>query len=197
MKTTLIYAAALMAAGTLFAACGNKDEDGDKGASAISGHITVKVDGGSDLDIDSVKLNLGDYVISSAAYANGEFTLEFSSVDDNVNWFFTIAQYMPNGITVSDANVKTPNVEASLSAYKSGSEVGSFHYGTAEWNGGFMYVNGDVNITGTGVNEGVTMTYNVDLKKGWNFVYDKTTENARETTTQTPAGARWLYKNKG
>jgi hypothetical protein len=62
------------------------------------------VDGGSDLDIDTVKLSLGDYVAYSAAYANGEFTLEFPAVDDK--YLNTVTQGIPDGVAVSDANVK-------------------------------------------------------------------------------------------
>jgi hypothetical protein len=190
MKTSLIYAAALMAAGTLAASCGNKDEDGDNGASAISGRITVKVDGGASLDIDSVNLNLGSCVAYSAAYANGEFTLDFPSVDDK-HLAMRITNGIPDGVTVSNANVKVE--DAYLPAYKSGNEVGSFLYGTAEWQGFLMYANGDVNLTGTGASEGQTYIFNVKLKKGWNFVYSKDTETTYELTTQAPAGAAWSY----
>jgi hypothetical protein len=196
MKTTLIYAAALIAAGTLVAACGSKDEDGDNGASAISGQITIKVAGGDTLDIDTVKLDLGSEggVVYSAAYANGEFTIDFSgagAVSDE--YLGPITQGMPDGVAVSNANVKIG--DAYLPAYKSGNEVGSFSYGTAEWGGFLMYANGDANITGTGVDNGVPTTFNVKLKKGWNFVYGKGTEYAYEITTQAPAGATWMYRD--
>jgi hypothetical protein len=195
MKTTLIYTAALMAAGTLVAACGSKDEDGDNGTSAISGQITIKVAGGDTLSVDTVKLDLGSEggVVYSAAYANGEFTIDFSGAVSDEYLSATIQGVPKEGVTVSNTSVKTG--DAGLVAYRSGSEVGFFSYRTAEWDGYLMYANGDMNITGTGDNYGETTTFNVKLKKGWNFVYYKITENAREITTQAPAGARWMYND--
>jgi hypothetical protein len=192
MKTKLIYAAAFMAA-VAVAACGSKDEDGDNGASPISGRITVKVDGGASLDIDSVNLELGRCAAYSAAYANGEFTLDFPSVDDK--YLYSVTEGLPgDSVTVSNANVKVE--DANLIAYKSGNEVGSFLYGTAEWKGFLMYANGDVNLTGTRASEGQTDIFNVKLKKGWNFVYSKDTETTYELTTQAPAGAAWRYEKR-
>jgi hypothetical protein len=189
MKTThLMMAAVSLCTAAALCACGDKDEDNN--TTTISGATTIKVDGGSTLDIDSVKLNLG-LVVYSVAYANGEFTLDFHSVDDK--YLGEVTRGLPSGVTASNANVKVD--DAYIPAYKSGIEVGSFYHGTADWEGFPMYANGDVNITGTGTNEGHTTKFNVKLKKGWNIMYTKDTETTYEATTQAPAGAAWRYKS--
>ena len=194
MNNVLIYATALMAAGALAASCGSKDEDGDgdKGTSAISGLTTVKVDGGDTLNIDTVKLDLGSYVAYSAAYTNGEFTIDFPSVGDE--YLGAVTRGLPqDSVNISDTNVKIEDAE--FAAYKSGSKVGRFYYGTAEWSGFPMYANGDVNITGKWTDEDGGNTINVNLKKGWNIVYTKYSGTTYEITTQVPAGATWRYKS--
>jgi hypothetical protein len=186
-KKLLLMASVSLLAATVFCACDkDKDKDGDKDTSAIAEGTTVKVDGGSELDIDSVQVRLTTDITFSFAYVNGGFTLNLPASVDDTN-LSTADKGLPDGVTASNPKVKIE--DGYLAAYKSGEEVGSFYHGTDSWDGFLMYANGDVNITGTASEGG--FTFNVKLKKGWNIVYDR---DNKEYTTTAPVGAKWYYE---
>jgi hypothetical protein len=188
----------------------NKDED-----EGSINTITAVVENGSSYNalIDVVKLEVesssSSYelkTLTDAEYKDGGFTiilpesvssqyLELPFGDDD--------DIIPKGITVSNKNAK--GASAYLIAYKSNKLVGEFYLESGDWSGGLIYIDSDVSITGTATEtetwEGETYTekfnYSVNLKRGWNMVYTKITENSNnfvlEATTTAPSGAKWYF----
>jgi hypothetical protein len=174
----------------------NEGGNGGDASNPISGNkITVKVENGDSYNdrIDTVKVEMDDYdfVMYSASYANGQFTLELSA-SVNSKYLDSIPKF-PAGVTVRNANVRIG--KAGLIAYKSGRRVGHFFHGVEdEWEGELLYANGAVSITGSCADDdGDTETYGINAKKGWNIAYEKITETLQVFTTNTPSGAKWCY----
>ncbi|MDR1199709.1 MAG: hypothetical protein LBK94_11990 [Prevotellaceae bacterium] len=182
----------------------SKDDENENETGAIQNIITAAVENGASYSeiIDTVKAEVEDYygsdaIIARAPYTNGGFTLTLpASLSAQ---YLSAADYIPQGITVSNPNVKGGSV--GLYAYKSGFEAGEFYYGTNNCMGQLIYVDGDVIITGSStVTYGATFTIkiNVHLKEGWNMVYAKLTPKANdsyetELTIKVPAGAKWHF----
>jgi hypothetical protein len=225
-KVSLFFMAAVLTAGMVFTGCNKDDEDG--GTSALADNkITATVVNGASYSsaVDNVKAlmneyeeydeDLGRYVwtgytAGSGAYTSGGFTISLTATIE--------AQYLGSeveaeeGITISDPAVKIGYVEHII-AYKSDVEVGDFTYCNYDPNGDepasgadgyYLYVDRDVNITGSESNtsNGYTETYtaNMSLKKGWNIVYDTWNYNeAAKTATYTtktgaaPSGMKWYF----
>jgi hypothetical protein len=191
--------------------CNKDDDDGDNGA--IDNTLKVAVENGNSLNekIAVVKLIIwpGDKEYASVEYKDGGFTLtlpeNLSSQDlgpfDDDDFHYSIK--------ISNENVKYG--WAFLEAYKSGRYVGDFYLKSGDWEGYPVYADGDVSITGTYTEteeyDGYTRTdtekYNVNLKKGWNIVYEKGqgTENGTtytytyEATTTAPVGVKWYFES--
>jgi hypothetical protein len=195
---------------TVVALCScKKDNDDDAGStSTIDNPITAKVENGSNIDVEKVKAEMGrlGYEVGLSDYSDGGFTLklETSFPKEHLD---VIEEIVPDSVTVSAYSVKGAWMD--IKAYKSvdngasSVSVGSFKYatGTSEssWRSRYIVViDSEVNITGTGTitHDGVAYkeTYNVQLKKGWNIVYTKETNNrAIEITSQEPSGLKWYY----
>ncbi|MDR1340600.1 MAG: hypothetical protein LBK58_11195 [Prevotellaceae bacterium] len=207
---------------TVVALCScNKDEDenDDKGGNGViqNNTVTAVVENGASYNskidlVEAVTYSNDDKLITlaSAPYTNGGFTLNLpaSLGAQYLEPLFDEEDEIPDGVTVSNPNVKTG--EAILDAYKSDSYVGSFYHGNGDWEGELIYVDGDVSISGSGTEtwtygEGTeyeetytnTYRYNCNLRKGWNIMYEKRTEkDSYEYTTQAPANVKWYFEDK-
>jgi hypothetical protein len=235
-KKILTMAFVSLLAAATFCACSKDDEDDY--ISTLSGEFSVKVEGGSSYNskIDTVKLELyrnGNYEVCSDRYAKGGFTLDLPETVPNrylVDIDDEDESFVPDidGIAISNTKVKMGWAE--LSAYKwttynygydynygYSQRVGYFYHETDEWEGGLVYMNGDVTISGTGeeedddyygYNEDYSRQYvykfSVNAKKGWNILYVKRTSVETKTkevrtyeyTTQAPANAVWRFKDR-
>jgi hypothetical protein len=190
-------------------------------SSNIEGILTVTVEDGSSFNgkIDSVKVGIyGEeedsyYVMTSAPYSNGGFTLNLpETVSDT---YLSELGDLGDSITVSNLEVKGAIVN--IRAYKADDDIGRFYHGTGtadeDWESDLMYSNSDVSITGSDTStsnwedsDGVhtdtyIKKYNVHLKKGWNIVYSRETEKGNNTheeekTTIAPSDAKWYYSGK-
>jgi hypothetical protein len=187
----------------VFNSC-EKEDDDDTGGGVVSNNtITAKVENGSDYneEINLVKALIvtgerrnpqtGQYEwagheVGSGSYSKGGFTLKLSaSVEDQ--YLEYLEDEFPDGLTISDPDVKIAFV--TIVAYdESGAEIGSFELYSEDYEGILLYADGNVSITGTSADE-EEMTYNLQLKKGWNTVYG----NDDRITTQTPAGLKWYF----
>jgi transposase-like protein len=198
---------------TVVAICScKKDDDNDKtdddNSSTPDNILTVVVENGSSYNelIDVVKLEAKNKstdkyeTLASAEYKNRGFVL---TLPETLNSKYMSIYEYPDGITVSNSNVKIARVD--LSAYKSDSHIGYFDHRSGAWEGFLVYADDDVSITGTKISGADTDTpwtskYSVNLKKGWNIQYymETTSENYSDHTTTEPAGAKWhfhLYDN--
>jgi hypothetical protein len=178
----------------------------------IDNTITAKVEAGSSLNgkIDTVEVvlgykkdngNYGYYAVANAPYSNGGFTLQLP--EDVSDTYLEALNDMPDGLNVSNPNVKIG--WTLIRAYEKGANVGRrFYLGTGitatDWRSQLIYSNGDVSMTGSFTDEGDISKYNVHLKKGWNIMYEKSTDKGNdayefEITTTAPSGAKWYYEN--
>ncbi|MDR2383118.1 MAG: hypothetical protein LBD76_04440 [Prevotellaceae bacterium] len=184
-----------------------KDDD-DDGINTIN----VVVENGNNYNalIDAVILNVWDYsmeqnqTLVETEYKDGGFTINLpESVSSR--YLEPLDEDMPNGITVSNKNVN--GGWASFIAFQSDEAVGYFYCRSGDWIGELMYVDGNSFITGivtdseldNGVTYTATYNLNMNLKKGWNMVYEKYSLSSfsytSEITTTTPANAKWYFES--
>lgn len=186
-----------------------KDDDGETIPSgSIRNTITVTIGNGYDDIIDSVKAETWDVgnhiVLAKTEYKNGGFTI---TLPDSVSSQYLPSLFgdeIPEGITASNGNVKSAGVR--LYAYKSDIRENYFRLRSGDWNGGLVYIDGDSYITGTSTDymeeEDYTIIsiYSLNLKKGWNIVYERETRTENsvtyERTTAAPAGAKWYFSGE-
>jgi predicted nucleic acid-binding Zn-ribbon protein len=188
--------------------------DDDDNGSIPNNTLTVAVENGNSYNerIDTVKLEIyvnananvdgvqGYQTFAVAEYKNGGFTLALPESVDSRYLFSSKEEDTPDGVTISNVNVKTVEAE-NLHVYKSGTRTGYLKLKSGDWKGWLMYVDGDVFITGTGIYPDrenrftypITIKYSLNLKRGWNIVYQKEPENYWEMTTTAPAGAKWYF----
>ncbi|MDR1130042.1 MAG: hypothetical protein LBK96_03565 [Prevotellaceae bacterium] len=173
----------------------NDDKDGNGENAWIQGNtITAVVENGASYygKIDAVRAEVNGYApLVSVNYIDGGFTLTLPA-NINTQYLYNPADeddyYIDEGVTISNPNVKV--AEMYLGTYKSNSYTGYIYYGTEDWEGRFIYADGDVSITGLGSE---WFKWNAHLKKGWNMVYGKEMDNEFEFTTQVPAGTKKWY----
>ena len=142
--------------------------------------------------------------IAKGSFANGGFTI---TLPDNIDSKF-LDSYSDNdyeeGIKISKKSFKKTYEEVGFTAYKNGVRVGKINYEISNWGVSLIYVDGDVDITGSSsANIGdlnINTTYSVSLKKGWNFWYHHMTHNeflktnTSTSTTKDPGGLKWVFK---
>jgi hypothetical protein len=202
--------AAFACAVFLFTGC-NKDDNGLDSTDITA--IDAKVENGNNYNskvevvkamvwVDAASSDSGsgvDHEIASGDYTKGGFALDLpKTVDDNYLSLIKTDD-MPDGITISDSDVKGNSV--SFSAYKSGDEVGYFDYISQDSTtyAGFIYVDRKVTIKGSGTDTkyGYKYKYDVSLIKGWNIMYMKETEvnnvYTEEATSKAPSAMKWSY----
>jgi hypothetical protein len=182
--------------------CNKDDNNGNASQTGVivNNTITATVESGSSYKdkVDSVRAMIkgNDYETANSAYNDGKFTLELlPTINDTLLYKF-FKDSIPAKVTINDPTVKIG--DAHIHAYKTGKRSGTFYHGTtSEWTGWLVYSNKDVTITGSAIREDKhTIKYNVNLKKGWNVMYQKDVDKTNsEITTQTPDGAKWYYKD--
>ncbi|MDR0729988.1 MAG: hypothetical protein LBF19_07715 [Prevotellaceae bacterium] len=177
--------------------CSKDEEENSDNGIIVNNTITAVVENGNSYNdaIDVVKLypdSDDDAVLASAEYKNGGFTMTLPA-NVSSQYLQSIAGDVPDGITVSNANVKIGS--GNLYAYKSDNRVGIFYLASGEnLVGALVYADGDVSITGSSQGEIGTMIFNMNLKRGWNVMCQKTTQNEYEITTTVPADAKWRFR---
>ena len=176
-----------------FVACSKDEDDNDAGDA-----ITVTISGLSEL-ADSVYLkdHRGEY-LARAGVKDDRFSIKFPTPTN----LYPAEGLYPQGVTIS-APFKfcIPQIEA----FKDGGLVGYIEYGnTAKDNEVYvdlMYVDRDATVTGSGINGGYTISFNTNLKKGWNYVayfekgQDGDGKDIYEETTTLPGGLKWYFLN--
>jgi hypothetical protein len=181
----------------------DKDEDNSSESGAIQNNkLDIVVENGEShsAKIDTVRLEIysndqsRDIVLVSAPYGSGKFTL---NLPESISLQYIASLFdedIPQGVNVSNPNVKGRN--PNLYAYKSGAKVGRFRQKAENVKGDITYADGDVKVTGSYTEKGEKVTFNLDLKKGWNMMYAKSTTSGREVTTQAPAEVKWYFEDE-
>ncbi|MDR1023032.1 MAG: Ig-like domain-containing protein [Prevotellaceae bacterium] len=150
------------------------------------------------------------YVVASAPYSNGGFTLNLPETVSNT--------YLEEGFRTYGGNMSSSDVKVgrvSIYAYKSGNVIGYFYHGTADWTGRLIYSTEKVNVKDSHIfninwslgQEGSSFTgepyskviekSDIHLEKGWNMIYSKDTvkkgTREQEETTTIPSDAKWYF----
>jgi hypothetical protein len=181
--------------------CNKDDNNGNNGSTSVivNNTITATVEYGSSYKdkVDSVIaiIDGNNYKTANSVYNDGKFTLKLLSPigDTLLGKFFNDS--IPAGVIESDTTVKTGDVH--IHAHKAGKRSGTFYHGTTEWTSRLVYSNKNVTITGSTTRDDKhTEKYDVNLKKGWNIVYEKDIDKGdSEITTQMPDNAKWYYED--
>ena len=203
MKKIFLNFGLFLALGLTIAVFNSCDEDDDKngGSGSISKITATNVINGS-TQIKTVKALVywGDYdnedAIAQAPYTNNGFTLELPKTL-SAKYLFLISEDAPSGITISDKNVKIYVLE-DISGYdKDDDEIGYFYLeeekGDNEYYTSWIYSDRDVTIKGQDDGD----KYNLQLKKGWNVVYDSYTDNGFSLMSEKPSGVNYSWNFYG
>lgn len=176
---------AISALSSAFISCDNNDSDG--GSSSSANKITATNVANSSDQIKTVRgtssseTEESEDVIAEAPYSNNGFTLTLPATLDAKYLSTVNVDDMGSGFVISNPNAKIGSLN-DLQAFDVADEnIGSFYYGYSNettYSGGsgfWLYVDSDVNITGTDSEtaEGFTSELIMDmkLKKGWNLAY--------------------------
>ncbi|MDR1273713.1 MAG: hypothetical protein LBK12_04110 [Odoribacteraceae bacterium] len=183
--------------------CGKDDDDEPNGEAIQNNAITIVVENGGGYGMNFVgslagcvvKLEVGSQTLAETLFGVNGFTLKLpASVDASLLDEIGRGGIL-QGLTVSNPKVKM--VTTWLRTYQSEERVGEFYHGVGEWKGYAVYADGNVNITGSFTDNAGKWTFNAQLKKGWNVLYEKMiekenrNENEYEAVTRVPEGASW------
>ncbi|MDR2937990.1 MAG: hypothetical protein LBU92_03515 [Prevotellaceae bacterium] len=192
----------------LFTGCRkNEDEIATSNVSTIN---AVVLEGNDSIAV--VKLLVNGIEVAKSDYCNGGFSINLpENIDSELKPF---ASDIPQGYKVSNRNAQFVN--ATLAAYnKNDKQIGKFNYLCYElvinngelyyvlaYESGLNYLDSDVIVTGSEREaDGDYTSINVNLKKGWNFVYSSGWRpnpeggHTNELTTERPSGTQWFFTN--
>jgi len=151
--------------------------------------------------------------IAQAPYENNGFSLELpGTLPVKAEYLETIGADVPTGVSVSDKNAKVYFLDDIYGYNANGREIGYFYLedenGDNEYYTSWMYTDRDVTIKGQykytdddGYQD--TGTYDLNLKKGWNIVYDSYSDNYSSRTytstftSQEPSGVNYSWNFYG
>jgi hypothetical protein len=194
----VVAIAICLAATTVFSGCNNGDPDGPD--DIFDGKITGLIVNYTDYDIAAIKVtdSSEEWTITTTPVQNGIFTIALpASVEDSRLGNF---DEVLDVLTVSDPNTGQVSIGVAagdLSAYDSADgNIGRVAcYSDDELTGvaTIMYVDRNCKVTGNMAVERGTVTYNLDMKKGWNVVYYviNANGNVEYTTVKSGKELKW------
>ena len=210
-RNFLRYIFALLTVSILFVGC-KKDDAGSEGNDGnASKIIATNVTNGSTKIITVKALQYLGYdiytgykynVIAEAEYKNNGFTLELPATVSTKYLTSLLEEGIPQGVTVSDANALGLKVNDFICYDVNGKEIGlcSFQNSSSsnkiDYYTFWIYVDRDVTFKGA---DKYMDTWDLNLKKGWNIVYDTYSYSSGESdayTTQKPSGVNysWIFE---
>jgi YD repeat-containing protein len=193
-----------------FPACEPTDPDDDDGDnSSFNGKLSGQIVNADGYNLTAVKAfdYKEEWEIATGTCQNGNFTITLPATVESsrLNSFG-----LQSGIILSDANVKQTHINlgdgSNLYAYdNAGIRINYLTCWSEDGRMGIetiMYVDRDCAISGSyvstsdrnddGIPDEYTLTYNVNLKVGWNIIYAIVKENGAELTTTKPnADLKW------
>ena len=219
MKKFCLFSMMLcLSACLVFTSC-DKDKDNENPSGGAVSKIEGTVVNGDDYDVDVIKglveysvgTTWSEVEIASSDFISNKFSIDLpATLDDK---YLELFSNDFKGANLSDENVKS--VFLNLDGYKSNKYVEyldyvrmpdisatkiTFYYSV------YMYVDRDVNVTGTNVvgesSYEYTEKFNMNLKKGWNLmymtdVYERISEddyiNIENYTTTPISGYKWYF----
>lgn len=184
--------------------CSKDENTSTSSSSAFDGKLsgTIKTESGAALngEVDTLKLYDGNVVKSFPVSADGSF--EFTLPTPSADKLDLLSEGMPDGLSITPADAKFYSVNE-IEASKNGSYVGYVYYGkrsaTLFVEISYVYVDRDVVITGnkTITDGAYEYIYNMNLKTGWNKVFESETSSANKivssmTTGNIPSDVQWI-----
>ena len=150
-------------------------------------------------------------VFTEANFTNGSFTIILPEAVDS-KYLEKIEDDMPKEIAISNKNARTLCISSIYGFDSSDKRIVSFCYEKEEGNTyaamNWLYTDSDLTVSGTithtewvsGREYEYTETYSLALKKGWNIVYEITTETRQsnkytekyENTSSAVSGLKWV-----
>lgn len=187
---------------TIFSSCEKKKgTTGGGGSSTDVSLITATNIINGTNDIKTVKARFDDIIIAQTSYQNNGFTLQLPTTLNDI-YLYSLSEW-DSEISISDRTAKYLAL-SNLYAYDiDDDEIGWFNYAyekSNEWGAIlWMYVDKNVTISGSEIGSYESVSYNLNLQKGWNIFYGVTTytgdDEVTTVTSQKPSGVtfQWYY----
>ena len=184
----------------VFNSC-NKDDDDNSGNGGNASKITATnvINGSTRITTvkalaywESSNYDYGNDAIAQAPYKNNGFTLE---LPENVSskYLDLLSEDAPSGVSISDENAKIFFLDDIRGYDEDENEIGDFYLeeenDDSEYYTSWMYADRDVTIKGEDDGD----KYDVNLKKGWNIIYESYTENSGSLTSKKPSGINYSW----
>ena len=191
----------------------NNDNGGDDGNGGTGGSgfkiTATNVINGSTL-VTTVKALADDDAIAQAPYKNNGFTLELPETVPS-KYLELIAEELPDGVTISNENLKILYLYDIVGYDEDEDEIGFFYLveenEDSEYYTSWMYADSNATIKGedkdTDGDDEYIEKYDFNLKKGWNVVYEIYTESYNDSTekgvytstftSQKPSGVTFTW----
>lgn len=188
---------------TIFSSCEKKKgPTGGGGSSTDASLITATNIINGTNDIKTVKARFDDdIIIAQTSYQNNGFSLQLPITLNDI-YLYSFSEW-DSEISISDRTAKYLAL-SNLYAYDIDDDrMGSFYYEyekSNEWGAIlWMYVDKNVTISGSEIGSYESVSYNLNLQKGWNIVYYAETDTEDYAvltyTSQKPSGVtfQWYY----
>lgn len=175
---------------TIFSSCEKKKSTTGGGGSStdVSLITATNIINGTN-DIKTVKAGLDDDIIAQTSYQNNGFTLQLPTTLNDI-YLYSFSEW-DSEISISDKTAKYSMLDCMYAYDIDDDEIGDFWYEyekSNEWGAiGWMYVDKNVTINGSETYENESLSFDLNLQKGWNILYYV------ETETYTGDSYYWEY----
>jgi len=187
-----------------FTSC-NKDDEGTTTTGSTS-HFTVldvkNVENRTQFDFNEVRLTWNNVTLATAPYSNNSFKIDLSEIAPQANTLRNVVElFKDTPLEVNNADASIAN-KIYIRVYQGNNIrfIDGFDAEKGSTSVSIWYSDSDVTITGsyteTDTGQIWTYTYNISLKKGWNFVYQVANAVRNNTYTTKPQGnLKWIIFN--
>ncbi|MDR2963171.1 MAG: hypothetical protein LBU90_06035 [Bacteroidales bacterium] len=207
MKRFFYNVGLLVAVGFAVAVCAScgKDDDASKnggstlnmGGASVGGVFTIAASNvsGNTQAIHTVKADIEDWLQPQAVFVNNGFSLQLPTAIDSKD-LYLCANDAQEGVAISDRNAQWTWLNRIYAYNQNDSKIGDIDLYWENENSdcyvSWVYVDRNVSITGN--DEGGI--YNLNLKKGWNVVYDfeDYTNDVNTITSTKPSGVNLQWE---
>ena len=184
-----------------FVSCNNDDDDGGGGSETVTSISASNVVNGSSQIVSVAAwaswddgVDWGWETIAQSAYNNG-FTLQLPA--NLAAKFLDSFEGIPSTISVSNTNALTFLLDEISGFNSAGEEIGYFYLAKITSDAGYytswMYADSNVTVKGQVEDEDGLTTLDLNLKQGWNVIYDTYTESSVSMTSAKPSGISYTW----
>ncbi len=202
MKKVLFATLAAVFALASFTAC-DKDDNKGKGNGGRDKGTKVEIPGNVE-DADDVVKVAAVYkkegaidIAASATLADGKFIVMLPETVADSKLSLDDMENLPEGVTADATDVKTVRVDF-IGMDADDEQLGKYFIEGDNIYANYLYSNKAVKVTGESeLENGDIMVYDLDLKKGWNLVFEMDEDEDDVTTTTItntkPGNIAWLF----